>query len=96
MGNPAGVPRDFEALEKRRFQAMQMLERGLRQAEIARLSMNPGRPSRIRAYMQLRPAFVGLSFLLAMWSSPIADFVFVQRFTGEDSLASNKAGAFLP
>ena len=36
MGNPAGVPRDFEALEKRRFQAIQMFERGLRQAEIAR------------------------------------------------------------
>src|SRR5216683_450454 len=36
MGNPAGVPRDFEALEKRRFQAIQMLQRGLRQAEIAR------------------------------------------------------------
>src|ERR1700677_5156134 len=36
MGNPAGVPREFEALEKRRFQAIQMLERGLRQAEIAR------------------------------------------------------------
>src|SRR5260221_11947094 len=36
MGNPAGVPLDFEALEKRRFQALQMLERGLRQAEIAR------------------------------------------------------------
>ena len=36
MGNPAGVPRDFAALEKRRFQAIQMLERGLRQAEIAR------------------------------------------------------------
>ena len=36
MGNPAGVPRDFEALEKRRFHAIQMLERGLRQAEIAR------------------------------------------------------------
>src|SRR5260221_13947464 len=36
MGNPAGVPRDFEALEKRRFQAIQMFQRGLRQAEIAR------------------------------------------------------------
>src|SRR5260370_28787203 len=36
MGNPAGVRRDFEALEKRRLQAIQMLERGLRQAEIAR------------------------------------------------------------
>jgi transposase len=36
MGNPAGVARDFEALEKRRFEAIQMLERGMRQAEIAR------------------------------------------------------------
>jgi transposase len=36
MGNAAGVPRDFEALEKRRFQAIQMLERGRSQAEIAR------------------------------------------------------------
>src|ERR1022692_2119778 len=36
MGNAAGVPRDFEALEKRRFQAVQMLKRGLSQAEIAR------------------------------------------------------------
>jgi transposase len=36
MGNPAGVPRDFDALEKRRFQAIQMLERGLSQSEIAR------------------------------------------------------------
>src|SRR6266404_235116 len=36
MGNPAGVPRDFEALEKRRFQAIQMFQRVLRQAEIAR------------------------------------------------------------
>ena len=36
MGNAAGVRRDFEALEKRRFQAIQMLQRGLSQAEIAR------------------------------------------------------------
>ena len=36
MGNPAGVRRDFEALEKRRLEAIQMWERGLRQAEIAR------------------------------------------------------------
>jgi transposase len=36
MGNPAGVPRDFEALEKRRFQAIQLWERGQKQSEIAR------------------------------------------------------------
>jgi transposase len=36
MGNPAGVPRDFNALEKRRFEAIQMWERGLSQSEIAR------------------------------------------------------------
>jgi hypothetical protein len=39
LGNAAGVPLDFEALEKRRFQAIQMLER---QAEIGRkLSVVP-------------------------------------------------------
>ncbi len=36
MGNAARVPRDFEALERRRFEAIQLLERGLSQAEIAR------------------------------------------------------------
>src|ERR1700688_2459614 len=36
MGNPAGVPRDVDALEKRRFQAIQLWGRGLSQSEIAR------------------------------------------------------------
>jgi transposase len=36
MGNPAGVPRDFEALEKRRFQAIRLFEQGRNQSEIAR------------------------------------------------------------
>ena len=36
MGNPAGVQRDFDALEKRRFQAIRLLEQGLNQSEIAR------------------------------------------------------------
>lgn len=36
MGNPAGVRRDFEALEKRRFQAMRLLDKGLNQSEAAR------------------------------------------------------------
>ena len=36
MGNPAGVSRDFDALEKRRFEAMRLFERGLKQSEIAR------------------------------------------------------------
>jgi transposase len=36
MGNPAGVKRDFEALEKRRFQAMKLLDQGLNQSEVAR------------------------------------------------------------
>src|SRR5712691_8051211 len=36
MGNPAGVRRDFDALEKRRFQAIRMLERGENQSAIAR------------------------------------------------------------
>ena len=36
MGNPAGVRRDFDALEKRRFQAIRLWERGQNQSEIAR------------------------------------------------------------
>jgi len=36
MGNPAGVRRDFDALEKRRFEAIRLLDEGLNQTDIAR------------------------------------------------------------
>lgn len=36
MGNPAGVKRDFEALEQRRLTAFALLKRGVHQAEVAR------------------------------------------------------------
>ena len=36
MGNPAGVRRDFDALEKRRFTAMRLVDHGLNQSETAR------------------------------------------------------------
>jgi transposase len=36
MGNPAGVKRDFDALEERRFKAFGLLKRGLSEAEVAR------------------------------------------------------------
>jgi len=36
MGNPAGVRRDFDALEKRRFQAIRLFEGGEKQSAIAR------------------------------------------------------------
>jgi transposase len=36
MGNAAGVRRDFEALEERRFQAIRLLKRGEKQSSIAR------------------------------------------------------------
>lgn len=36
MGNPRGVRRDFEALERRRLQAARLLRQGLSQAEVAR------------------------------------------------------------
>src|ERR1700720_2845662 len=36
MGNPKGVRRDFEALERRRLQAVALLERGLSESEVAR------------------------------------------------------------
>src|SRR5260370_2423145 len=31
MGNPAGVRRDFDALEKRRFEAIRLVEQGVNQ-----------------------------------------------------------------
>ena len=36
MGNPAGVRRDFDALERRRFEALRLLRQGLNQSEVAR------------------------------------------------------------
>ena len=36
MGNPAGVKRDFDALERRRFKAFGLLNKGLSEAEVAR------------------------------------------------------------
>jgi transposase len=36
MGNPRGLKRDFEALEKRRFEALQLLQQGYNQSEVAR------------------------------------------------------------
>jgi transposase len=36
MGNPAGVKRDFDALEKRRMHAAQLLKQGVHEAEVAR------------------------------------------------------------
>ena len=36
MGNPAGVRRDFDALEHRRIQAAQLLTKGFNQSEVAR------------------------------------------------------------
>ena len=36
MGNPAGVRRDFKALEQRRMKAARLLEKGYPEAEVAR------------------------------------------------------------
>ena len=36
MGNPRGVKRDFDALEKRRFAGQKLLASGLHQSEVAR------------------------------------------------------------
>ena len=36
MGNPAGVRRDFAALERRRMEAVRLLRAGLSQSEVAR------------------------------------------------------------
>jgi len=36
MGNPAGVRRDFEALEQRRMEGIRLLRQGVHQSEVAR------------------------------------------------------------
>jgi transposase len=36
MGNPRGVKRDFEALERRRFEGLKLLRQGWNQSEVAR------------------------------------------------------------
>jgi|SRR6267143_6982618 len=53
MGNPAGVARDFDALEKRGIQALQLRERGQNQSEIAR-QLRVGRQSVARWVQQYR------------------------------------------
>jgi transposase len=47
MGNPAGVRRDFDALEKRRFQAIRLLDDGLNQTDIAQ-RLNVSRSTVVR------------------------------------------------
>jgi len=36
MGNPRGVKRDFDALERRRLEAVRLLDQGLKQSEVGR------------------------------------------------------------
>lgn len=55
MGNPAGVRRDFDALEKRRFTAMRLLDKGFNQAEVAR-RVKVVRQTVVRWNMQYRRA----------------------------------------
>jgi transposase len=55
MGNPAGVRRDFDALEQRRMQAAELLKRGVGQSEVAR-RLGVHRQSVIRWARQLAQA----------------------------------------
>jgi transposase len=55
MGNPAGVRRDFESLERRRMQAAELLRQGVGQSEVAR-RLGVHRQSVIRWARQLAHA----------------------------------------
>jgi transposase len=55
MGNPAGVRRDFEALEARRMEAARLLRQGVSQSEVAR-RLEVHRQSVIRWARQLAQA----------------------------------------
>lgn len=52
MGNPAGMRRDFEALERRRMDAARLLKQGVSQSEVAR-RLGVHRQSVIRWAQQL-------------------------------------------
>ena len=52
MGNPAGVRRDFEALEERRMEAARLLKQGVSQSEVAR-RLGVDRQSAVRWDRQL-------------------------------------------
>src|SRR2546426_1388465 len=60
MGNPAGVRRDFQALEQRRLRAARLLKKGVHQSEVAR-QIGAHRQSVSRWAQQLEAA--GLSGL---------------------------------
>jgi transposase len=60
MGNPAGVRRDFQALEQRRLRAARLLKQGVHQSEVAR-QVGAHRQSVSRWAQQLEAA--GLSGL---------------------------------
>src|SRR5229473_1801091 len=53
MGNPAGVKRNFEGLERRRMAAARLLQQGVSQAEVAR-RLGVHRQSVIRWVRELR------------------------------------------
>jgi transposase len=55
MGNPAGVRRDFGALERRRMEAAELLRQGVSQSEVAR-RLGVHRQSVIRWVRQLEQA----------------------------------------
>src|SRR6266446_6130052 len=65
MGNPAGVKRDFEGLERRRMAAAKLLQQGVSQAEVAR-RVGVHRQSVIRWVRELRKS--GRAGLAARWS----------------------------
>jgi DNA-binding NarL/FixJ family response regulator len=56
MGNPAGVRRDFAALEERRMEAARLLRAGLSQSEVARELEQSGARGLRKAKQVGRPA----------------------------------------
>src|SRR5215475_1869766 len=58
MGNPAGVRRDFAALEERRMEAARLLKQGLSQSQVAR-AVGVHRQSVSRWARELEQAGVG-------------------------------------
>ena len=71
MGNPKGVERDFEQLERRRLKAAKLFDRGYHQGEVARrmaftasrfaVGIKPGRNKEPKHWLRRRGRAVSLA-----------------------------------
>ena len=91
MGNPAGVRRDFRALEQRRLRAARLLKRGVHQSEVAR-QVGAHRQSVSRWAQQLEAA-PGRVSVVALETARVAELL-PHYFRAVESLRTPGASSY--